>query len=79
MELTVEGYQQVKNNLVTHHLEIDVCLQCYYEISKYRAASGEPLHTYLSLFHQKVKGKRPLYPSITVGNAIHKVDERYKA
>lgn len=73
MDITAEEYHKVKNSQLTKQLEVDVCHQCYFDLSKYRGASGESLHAYLGILEQKVKGRRPLYPAINVANVIHKV------
>ena len=73
MDLTAAGYHKVKSSQVTQQLNVDICYQCYFDLSKYRSASGEPLHAYLSILKKSVKGSRPLYPAIGVANVIHRV------
>lgn len=71
--ISSEKYNAIKESKATHNLQVDICYNCYYEITKYHSMSGSQMHGYLSLVKSKPKGTRRLYPEINIGKAIRKL------
>lgn len=71
-EITVEKYHAIKDSLLSHNKEVDICYNCYFDITKYHAFSGAGMHGYLgikSLLKKKSQGK---HPDINVSTLIRK-------